>query len=109
MLNNLIYEEKAKDISVFNPVIMRLSPINLKLLIEESGVVNFIQATLKAEKEMKRYVLSAVKGIEKALIMDLYSGKVRFKKSFGEVTIKKIKVDILKIYFYLKDSGKFIY
>ncbi|MBU1075669.1 MAG: hypothetical protein KKH98_00150 [Spirochaetes bacterium] len=107
-MKDLIYDEKSRDIVVFASIIINLTPVNLRLLLEESGIIKFIQATLQEKKEVKKHILGSVKGIPRDLILDLYSGKVRFKKSFGELTVKVLKQDILRIYYFLKDNGKFL-
>lgn len=107
-VKSLIYEKEAEDIAVFKNIIMNLSRLNLKLFIEEAGIIKFVQATVKEGKELKRHILNSIKGVMKCLFTDLYSGKVRFKQNFGEQTINKTKKEILKTYYFLKDNGKFI-
>ncbi len=107
-LKDLIYEKKAEDIIVFKSIILNLSSLNLNLLIEETGVIKFVQATINEKKELKKHILNSIKGIVRELFIDLYSGKVRFKRGFGEATINKIKKEILKTYYFLKESGKMI-
>ncbi len=105
-VKSLIYEKEAEDIAVFKNIIMNLAPLNLKLLIEEAGIIKFVHATIQEGKELKKHILNSIEGVEKSLFIDLYSGKVRFKQSFGEQTINKTKKEILKIYYFLKGNGK---
>jgi len=107
-IKNIYYEKKAEDVLVFKPIIMNLNPLNLNLLIEESGLIKFSQATYNEPPELKKHIFNSVRGVVRLLFIDLFSGKIRFKQSFGEQTIKLLKKEILKIYYFLKDTGKFI-
>ena len=108
VLKNLIYEKKAEDTLVFKQIILDLNTLNLNLLIEKAGVIKFAQATINEKKDLKKHIILSTSGVVRLLFFDLYSGKVRFKSGFGEATIKGIKKEILKIYYFLKDTGKMI-
>jgi len=107
-LKSLYYEKKAEDLLLFKPIIFDLNSLNLNLLIEEAGVLKFAQATYMDNKELKKHIIFAVKGVVRLLFVDLYEGKVRFKSGFGEATIRALKKEILKTYYFLKDNGKMI-
>jgi hypothetical protein len=107
-LKDIYYDEIAsKKIEEFEEIISSLNKIDLNFLINQTGVLKFAQATIRATKKFKNYICSMLSGIPKNLLIDIYTGKVRFKSSFGEITINKFKQEILKIYFFLKNEGKF--
>ena len=106
-IKNIYYSDKAKELSVFSDKIKNLNKINLNLLIEEVGILKFAQASIKENKEFKKHILYLLNGIVKNLAIDIYSGKVRFKQSFGDQTINLAKREILEMYYYLLGEEKF--
>ncbi|MDD5066611.1 MAG: FliG C-terminal domain-containing protein [bacterium] len=100
------YEKKAGDISRFRDVLTRLSRSHLNLLVGTAGIVRFSQAILHEDKEFKKYVFYSVSGTVQDLLMDIQSGRIRFKQSFGEQTVNRAKKEILKICYSLEDDNK---
>lgn len=108
ILKRLIYSKEAEDIYVFTSIISNLSSLNLHLLIEEVGLLKFVQATFEEDGKIKKYIVGSLKGIMRNIIVDLYNGRVRFKVNFGDEAVKRNKQEVLKTYYFLKDNGKFL-
>ncbi len=105
-LKELYYDKEAQKIRDFEEIILSLNKLDLNLLIEECGVLEFAQATIKSSRKLKKHIYSSVTGTLRNLLSDIYSGKVRFKSAFGDQTINKHRHNILKTYLYLKGEGK---
>ncbi len=105
-LKSIYYDSEVNKIKDFEKVILSLNKLDLNLLIEECGILEFAQATIKSSRKLKKHIYSAVSGTLRNLLSDIYSGKVRFKSAFGELTINKIRHQILKTYLFLKGEGK---
>ncbi len=105
-LKEIYYDKIASRIDKFEDVITSLSPEDLKLLIEEYGITGFAQATINLPKKIKQYIYISINGVMRNLLIDIYSGKIRFKENFGEMTINKNRKNILKCYLYLKNVGR---
>ena len=105
-LKEIYYDKIASKIDKFEDVITSLSPEDLRLLIEEYGITGFAQATINLPKKTKRYIYLSISGVMRNLLIDIYTGKIRFKENFGEMTINKNRKNILKCYLYLKNVGR---
>ncbi len=104
IIKDIYYEEESKKIKYFNDLIKDLKGDKLRVLINETGIIRFAQATMNVPKELKRHIYFSVDGTMRDLLIDLYTGKIRFKSSYGENTINLLKQKIIKHYLYLKDK-----
>lgn len=107
-LKELYYDKEAQKLEDFEAIILSLNKLDLNLLIEECGVLEFAQATIKSSRKLKKQIYSSVTGTLRNLLSDIYSGKVRFKSAFGDQTINKHRHNILKTYLFLKGEGRII-
>jgi|GEM_PF-3357296 len=105
-LRQIYYEREAKQITDFNRIILSLSKIDLRFLIEEVGILQFSQATIKSDSKLKKYIYLSTQGPVKNLLIDIYSGKIRFKSAFGDLTIKEQQTAVIKKYLELKNEKK---
>ncbi|MBN1898694.1 MAG: hypothetical protein JW827_07955 [Spirochaetes bacterium] len=105
-LKNIYYDHKVDTMHNFEDILLMLNRLDLNLLVEESGVIEFAQATIRSSQKLKRHIYKNVDGTLKNLLSDIYSGRVRFKSAFGDITINRHRKHILKTYLFLRGEKK---